>query len=188
MAFESVYKRPIYKGYLEQKFLIEDTSRNSENYFVITNFPTVVGGGRYVFSLQGNPNTLRVASDVDVEILDIEGNPIYSEVTNFKDRFNNYYVSFDIYDTTAPGVATATVVGLASFDAAGNRVSTGLQERFNVKWTGRFNVLPAERNNAELLFDSPPEVGVAQVVIPTRVSVSVRKCLQLFNTHIECER
>lgn len=172
MAFESVYKKPIYKGYLEKKFLIEDTSRNSENYFVIANFPTAVGGGKYVFSLQGNPNTLRVASEIDVEILDIGGNPIYSEVTKFRDRFNNYYISFEIYDITTPGVATVTVVGLASFDAAGNRVAIDLREQFNVKWVGRFNILPAERNNAELLFDDPPEVGVAQITIPTRISTS----------------
>lgn len=181
MAFQSVYRKPIYKGYLEKKFLIEDTSRSSENYFVVTNFPTAVGGGKYVFSLQGNPNTLRVASEIDVEILDIEGNPIYSEVTNFRDRFNNYYISFEIYDITAPGVATATVVGLASFDAAGNRVTTDLRERFNVKWVGRFNILPAERNNAELLFDDPPEVGVAQITIPTRVSISVTQSAYNFS-------
>lgn len=173
MAIESVYKRPIYKGYLEKKFIIEDTSRLSENYFIITNFPTMVGGGKYVFSLQGNPSTLRAASEVDIEILDVAGNPIYTEVTKFKDRFNNFYISFEIYDITAPGVATATVVGLASFDAAGNKLPISPREPFNVKWTGRFNVLPAERNSAELLFDTPPEVGVTQITIPTRVSVSV---------------
>ena len=97
MAFQSVYRKPIYKGYIDQKFQVEDTSRNSENYFVITSFPTTVGGGKYVFSMLGNPNTLRIASSVDVEILDINRNPIPTSITKFKDRFNNYYISFEIY-------------------------------------------------------------------------------------------
>ena len=173
MAFQSVYRKPIYKGYIDQKFQVEDTSRNSENYFVITSFPTTVGGGKYVFSMLGNPNTLRIASSVDVEILDINRNPIPTSITKFKDRFNNYYISFEIYDITGAGVATATIVGVADRDAAGNKLQRDPQQKYNLKWTGRFNVLPFERNNAELLFDDPPIVGVAQVVIPTRVSISV---------------
>ena len=181
MAFESQYKKPIYKGYINKQYLIEDTSQSSADYFRVTNFPTMVGGGKYVFSIQGNPNTLRIASEIDVEILDVNGNPIFSQVTNFKDRFNNYYVSFDIYDITAPGVATVTIVGLAAFNAAGARLSTGLADKFNVKWTGRFNVMPQERNEAPVLFDNPPEVGVAQVVIATRVPVSATQSAYNFS-------
>ena len=181
MAFESQYKKPIYKGYIEQRYQIEDTSRDSIDYFRVTNFPTAVGGGKYVFSLQGNPNTLRVGSELDVEILDVNSNPIFSEVTNYKDRFNNYYVSFDIYDITTPGVATVTVVGLAAYNAAGVKLNTNLKDRFNVKWTGRFNVMPQERNEAPVIFDEPPQVGVAQVVIATRVPVSVTQSAYNFS-------
>ncbi len=181
MAFQSIYRKPIYKGYIDQKFQVEDTSRNSENYFVITNFPTSVGGGKYVFSMVGNPNTLRIASDIDVEILDIDRNPIPSTITAFTDRFNNYYVSFEIYDITVPGVATVTIVGVADRDIAGNKIQRDIQQKYNLKWTGRFNVLPLERNTAEILFDDPPQVGVAQIVIPTRISVSVTQSAYNFS-------
>jgi hypothetical protein len=181
MAFQSLYKKAIYKGYINKKYEIQDTSQDSADYFRITNFPTAVGGGKYVFSLQGNPNTLRIGTRVDVEILDIDGNPIPSEVTSFRDRFNNHYVTFDIYDITTPGVATVTVVGVAAYDAFGKKLNANPQGGFNVKWTGRFNVLPRERNEAPILFDNPPEVGVAQVVISTRVPVTATQSAYNFS-------
>jgi len=171
MTLLSVYKIPIQREYSRQTYYIEDTTENSPDYFDVQDFPLVVGGGRYVIKMKGSTN-LRVGSSVDVEIIDAEGQNIYVEVVGFVDRFLNYYVSFDVYDITAQGLATVYIVGEASIDQQGNQIPIQQQKKYNVRWSKQFNILPFERNNGELLFDDPPQTSVAQVVVPARLAVA----------------
>ena len=109
MTLLSTYKIPLLKGYSTGSFYIEDTSENSPNYFDAQDFPLVVGGGRHVIKIKGGLD-LRINTTVDLEIIDAEGQAIFTEVTGYTDRFNNYYISFDVYDITAQGIATAYFV------------------------------------------------------------------------------
>lgn len=170
MSVFSTYKTPQPRGYFSGTYTVEDRSSNSPNYFNIDFFPTVVGGGRYVIKLKGNGLNLRLNSTVDVEIVDAQGQPIYSEVLDYRDRFNNYYIYFDIYDITAQGLATVAFVGKALYDENGNLLPD--TEGYNVRWVKQFMVMPFERNNADLVFDKPPSVNFAQVVGPAQVKVS----------------
>ena len=172
MAILSTYKIPQPKRYDTTKYYIEDTSSNSPNYFNVEAFPLVVGGGRYTIKLKGNGLGLRIRSSIDLEIKDSTGKNIFCEVVNFVDRFNNYYVSFDIYDITAQGIATAYFVGEAVSDLQGNPIPESQRGHYNVRWKKHFNILPFERNNADLIFDEPPKVAVAQVIVPTSVATS----------------
>jgi len=170
MSFLSTYRIPLRRGYSEGTYLIEDTSELSPDYFNVEFFPMVLGGGRYVIKVKGNGVNMRMNSSIDVEIIDAEGERIFCEVADYVDRFNNYYISVDIYDITAQGLATAYFVGEAIVDLNGNPVPLSNRGEYNVRWTKQFNVLPFERNNAELIFDEPPVVSVAQVIIPATVS------------------
>ena len=93
MSLLSFYKKPQPRGYDRGSYLIEDTSSNSPNYFEITSFPDVVGGGRYLIKLKGNGANLRVNSQIDVEIIDAEGNNMFAEVVDYVDRFDDYYIT-----------------------------------------------------------------------------------------------
>lgn len=170
MTLLSTYKIPLPKGYSTRTFYIEDTSETSPDYFDFQDFPLVVGGGRYVIKLKGSVN-LRIGSSVDVEIIDAEGQNVYVEVVDFVDRFLNYYIAFDVYDITAQGLATLHMVGEANIDQEGNPITKDQQNRYNVRWSKQFNILPFERNNGELLFNEPPQTSVAQIIIPTRLAV-----------------
>jgi hypothetical protein len=172
MGFLSFYKRPQPRGYSNQTYLIEDNSDTSPLYFDITDFPANVGGGRYVIKLRGNGLNLRTGSTIDVEVLDAEGNNMYAEVLDYTDRFNNYYIMIEVYDITPKGPATLYLVGEAAIDPRGNQILPNNQETYNVRWSKQFNVLPFERNVAELVFDKPPLVGIAQVVTPERALIS----------------
>jgi hypothetical protein len=167
MSYLSVYKIPQKRGYSEGSYLIEDRSATSPNYFNIVHFPVVVGGGRNIIKLKGNGVNLRINRSIDVEIIDANGVRIFSEVASYTDRFGDYYISIDIYDITAKGLATAYFVGVASFDLDGNAIPD--TDKFNVRWKKAFNVLPSERNNSVLVFDEPPQVSVAQVVVPASI-------------------
>jgi len=169
MPYLNTYKIPQDRGYSKKTYYIEDTTIDSPDYFVITDFPLIVGGGRYVIKLKGNGLNLRLNKSIDIEIKDASGNNIFCEVLKYIDRFNNYYVAFDVYDITAKGVATAYFVGEAQYDLDGKVVPAQHKDRHNVRWSKQFNVLPFERNNSELIFDSPPKVSLAQIVTPARI-------------------
>ena len=170
MSFVSFYKHPLKRGYSTGTYLIEDTSATSPLYFDIQEFPRITGGGRYVIKLKGSGAYLQTGSVIDVEILDADGNNIFCEVTNYVDRFDNYYITLEIYDITIKGMATAYFVGRAIADENGNPIKPSIRptEDFNLRWTKKFSVLPTERNTADLIFDEPPIVGISQVTLPER--------------------
>jgi hypothetical protein len=169
MPLLSTYRIPQKRGYSDKSFYIEDTSTTSPYYFDIQDFPSVMSGGRHIIKLKGNGLNMRLNSTIDIEILDANGQEIYSEISNYRDRFNNYYIVLDIYDITAQGIATAYLVGEAVVDLDGNEIPTKYTNQYNVRWSKQFNVLPFERNQAELLFSDPPQVSVAQIVTPARI-------------------
>lgn len=169
MSYQNPYKIPQDRGYSKRSFYIEDTSADSPDYFVITDFPLVVGGGRYTVKLKGNGLNLRLNKHIDVEMKDANGVNIFCEALRYVDRFNNYYIAFDVYDITASGVATAYFVGEAQYDLEGKQIPIEHRDKYNVRWSKQFNVLPFERNNSELVFDKPPKVSLAQIVTPARI-------------------
>lgn len=178
MSLLSIYKQPNPRGYANGTFLIDDTSQSSPQYFDVTLLPPVMGGGRSVIAFKGNGEGLRFNSEIDVEIVDAAGNNIFCEVVNFIDRFNQYYIAVEIYDITPKGLATVYLVGKAAIDLSGNPVPPNYRSRtqnisyhpeFDVRWQGTFFAEPTERNNADLLFDKPPVIGVTQVYAPARL-------------------
>ena len=166
---QSSYKIPQPRGYANKTYYIEDTSDTSPFYFDIDFFPLVVGGGRHVIKFKGNGLNMRLNSAFDVEFVDANGQRIYTEVLNYVDRFNNYYIAFEVYDITARGVATAYFVGEALYDQKGLPVPLQLRDTYNIRWTKQFSIQPFERNNAELVFDQPPQVQVSQISVPASV-------------------
>jgi hypothetical protein len=232
----TVYKKPQPRGFDTGNYYIEDTSATSPLYFNLVTFPTSIGGGRSLIVLKGNGDNLRLNSIIDVEMIDAQGNNMYIDFTGFVDRFNNYYLTIEVYDITAKGLATVYLVGEALYDLpayerqlgelkdelqtlvedfnvlqdeyniANNGLSSSavdqalaraqdanrriqLQQqainelepqelpastasqrpRHNVRWIGQVEVLPYERNNADLQFDKSPQVSIAQIQTPARV-------------------
>lgn len=116
MSLLSFYKNLQPRGYNRGTYLIEDTTSNSLDYFNVQHFPDTMGGGKNMIILKGNGTNLRVGGGIDVEVIDAQGKNIYAEVTNYIDRFNNYYITVEIYDITAKGDATIYLVGEALYD------------------------------------------------------------------------
>lgn len=116
MSLSSFYKKPQPKGYSTSRYYIEDTTASSPSYFNIQQFPSAVGGGKSVIIIKGNGDNLRLNSTIDVEIVDANGDNVFVEMTNYIDRFNNYYITFEVYDISATGPATVYLVGEALYD------------------------------------------------------------------------
>jgi len=172
MSLSSFYKKPQPRGYSNSKYYIEDISASSPYYFNIQQFPSVVGGGKSVIVIKGNGDNLRLNSTIDVEVIDANGDNVFVEMTNYIDRFNNYYITFEVYDITAKGPATVYLVGEALIDEKGDPIPVEYQGNYNVRWSGNTMLLPFERNNADLYFDKPPSVSIVQVITPERALIS----------------
>jgi hypothetical protein len=160
------------QGFITNNYAVRDTSLTSPTYFDITYFPEFIGGGKSLIKLKGNGINLLRDKLSEVEILDAQGNPIYYEVPTYIDRFENYYISIHVYDTTAPGIGSISIVGVATQDLQGRLLNTNNVNDLghNVIWTRPIKILPFERNNSDIVFDDPPQVFVSQVISPAKIS------------------
>jgi len=168
MSLLTFYKKQQPRNYNKGTYYIEDYSDSSPLYFNVQHFPESMGGGKNVIVLKGNGDNMRLGTTIDVEVLDAEGNNIPSEITNYIDRFNNYYITVDVYDITAKGTATIYLVGEALVDLKGEPVPKDIRGSYNIRWARDFRVLPFDRNNSELIFDNPPNISITQVITPER--------------------
>lgn len=172
MSLLAFYKKQQPRNYDKGAYYIEDRSATSPLYFNVQYFPETMGGGKSVMIIKGNGENLRLGTTIDVEIIDADGDSVYTEVTNFIDRFNNYYITVEIYDITAKGVATIYLVGEALVDERDNPVPENVRGRYNLRWARDFRILPFDRNNSELVFDAPPKVFITQIITPERTLIN----------------
>ena len=168
MSFVSFYKKPQPRGYSTRDYLVEDTSPDSPDYFQITEFSDTLGGGRDIMRLKGNGLNLRADSDIDIEVIDANGDNIFAEVNDYVDRFNDYYITIEVYDITAKGLAVVYLVGEAIIDLEGNPIPESPSRDYNVRWSRAVNIVPMERNTSKLVFNDPPLIDIVQVQTPER--------------------
>ncbi len=136
--------------------LIEDRSILSP-YFQVTNLPSVFTGGRNSFLLAGS-NLLKFKSDIQIEILDVDGLPIYQNPVKNYVQGNARLISVEINENIPPGFATIIVMGQAVTTAGGTPIPPNWQNSYNVRWTRKILVEPNGRNTSQLIFENKPTV------------------------------
>ena len=151
------------RKYLETiPVLIEDTSTLSPNYFRIVHVPTVLEAGKNLLQLIGSDKLL-TNSKIDIEVLDTNKQPIYTEVYRDNEPNGTVSVGIWIYPETAPGDCTITLVGTAVVDVNGNALSTSKQ---NLRWNTTATIAPNRLNTADILFAETPTVSITQITNP----------------------
>ena len=186
-------KEAVYKGLEFIPVYFEDTSLTSPEYFQITEFPTRLTAGKNLFKLRGHPTNLRVGSVLGVEVLDYNGDPIYSEVVDFIDEDKSRVIAIYIYSETSPGDCTITLVGESV------NVPADWTGRLNTRWSRTVPVNPNVSNISEIIFEKTPTVSVQEIIgvqldrqypigqFPTFSSGSVRLFSQNNQTAIELQ-
>jgi hypothetical protein len=137
-----------------------DTTENSI-VFNISDLPNKFTAGKNSFKIAGSL-LLRQDSEVLIEILDANDQPIYYQVNNFTDRLKNKIVSVYIYPETAIGQATITILGELYTDDI-PIVWRGIS---NVKWTKKINIDSLQQNNSEIIFDDQPIITINEQFKP----------------------
>jgi len=156
-------KEAVYKGLEFIPVLYEDPSLTSPDYFQISEFPTRFTAGKNLFKLRGHPTNLTTGGALGIEVLDYNGDPIYTEVVDFIDEDKSRVIAVYIYEDTSPGDCTVTLVAEASI-IQGVTTPQDFQGRVNVRWTRSIPVNPNISNNSEIIFENLPNVTIREQI------------------------
>ena len=156
-------KEAVYKGLQFTQVYFEDNSLTSPDYFQITEFPTRLTAGKNLFKLRGHPTNLRVGGVLNIEVLDYNGDPVYTEVIDYIDEDKSRVIAIYVYSESSPGDCTITLVAEAQL-INGQSVPTQWQGRPNIKWSRTVPVNPNVSNVSEIIFSKLPQVTVSEQV------------------------
>ena len=152
-----------------QTFLV-DENPNSD-YFRITEFKDTFTGGKNGFLIEGS-EYLKESTEIKIELLDVNGEPIYYEPGN---GIPEYYegisklVAVYVYNDTPIGLGKITILGeLKEYDENGVKrpIPTEWQGAYNVKWQRTFQVNKNLANEDKVRFYRRPKVTIDEVVKP----------------------
>jgi hypothetical protein len=156
-------KEAVYKGLEYIDVYYNDTSATSPDYFQISEFPTRLTSGKNLFKLRGHPTNLKVGGRLNIEVLDYNGNPIYTEVVDYIDEDKSRVIAIYVYTDTSPGDCTITILGEAT-TLQGAIAPMEWQGRANIKWTRTVPVNPNISNVSEIIFETTPTVTVDELI------------------------
>lgn len=143
---------------------IEDNSTASDEYFGIKEFPTFFGRGKNAIRVKPNRFTLKPDSQIYVEILDINSEPIYYEIPDYSPGDLSRYISVWIYGqrgdlyNTPNGVGEIIICGIAQRTAVGEEIPDEFKNVINIRWRRRFSVSREVRSESPIVFTNPNSV------------------------------
>ena len=140
--------------------LIEDRGPRSD-YFKVTQFDGYFYGGRNAFLIAG-ASILKPNSKILVEILNVNGESVYSApVANFIEG-SSRLVQVEVYSDTPIGPGKLVVLGNAETYLDGTPIPEMWKDRYNVRWIVDVIISPLTNNKTQLRFVSPPNISVEE--------------------------
>jgi len=153
-----------------QTFLV-DTNPNS-TYFKVTEFKDTFTGGKNGFLIEGSEHLME-STEIKIQILDVNGNPIYYEPGNGVPEYyegTSKLVAVYVYEDTPIGTAKITILGeLKTYlDEGGvlQQIPNEWKNVYNLKWEKEFKVNRLLSNEDKVRFYRRPEVTIDEIVKP----------------------
>ena len=143
-------KRKLFQNLKDVNVFAEDTDNS---IFNIRNVPEIFALGKSYFLILGS-NKLKHKSDIEVEIIDSNGNPVYYDIPIYLESTGRA-VSVWIYHNAQPGKATVTILGELE------NVPSQWKDRINVKKTFTITIDPSETNTQSVRFVAMPDVSAS---------------------------
>ena len=150
--------------------LIVDENPNSD-YFRITEIKDTFTGGKNGFLIEGS-EYLKESTEIKIELLDVNGDPIYYEPGN---GIPEYYegisklIAVYVYNDTPIGLGKITILGeLKQYDDNGVKrdIPDQWKGAYNVKWERTFQINKLLANEDKVRFYRRPQVGIGEIVKP----------------------
>jgi len=174
-TFRELAVRPkvAYVGYKDYTYTVNDTSLTSPDYFEIVEFPSKLTAGKNLIKLRANRNNLVNNSNINVEILDYNGDPVYYKPIRYSERDGTRVIAIYVYPETSPGPARIYLTGRARFDQRGNELRSSQDysdsdyiNRPNLIWSRSVTIAPDDPNSTEIIFVKQPQVLITESVQP----------------------
>ena len=160
-------------------FVVDDNPNST--YFRITEFKDTFTGGKNGFLIEGSEHLME-STEIKIEILDVEGNPIYYEPGN---GVPEYYegiskvIAVYIYEDTPIGNAKITILGeLKTYidsDGIKQNIPDQWKNVYNVKWEKTFKANRLLSNEDKVRFYKRPNVVISEIVKPIFSNVATTK-------------
>jgi len=149
-----------------QTFIVDEVY--DSQYFKITEFKNTFTGGKNGFLIEGSP-FLKETTEVKLEILDANGNPVYYEIAKGNPQYyesTSILVAVYIYNDTPVGPAKITILGEAK-TYNDNGVVRNIPDEwdgvYNVKWEREFKINRNLPNIDRVRFKYRPEIAVSEL-------------------------
>jgi len=156
-------KEAVYKGLEFIPVFYIDKTLTSPDYFQISEFPLRLTAGKNLFKLRGHPTNLTTGGILNIEVLDYNGDTIYTEVVDYIDEDESRVIAIYIYEDTSPGDCTITLIAEASV-IQDVPAPIEWQGKANVKWTRTVPINPMVSNNSEIIFETLPTVTISEQI------------------------
>ena len=150
--------------------LIVDDNPNSD-YFRITEFKDTFTGGKNGFLIEGS-EYLKETTEIKIEILDVDGNPIFYEpakgVPEYYEGISSLIAVY-IYNDTPIGLGKITILGeLKQYDDNGVKrdVPSDWTGTYNVKWERTFQINKILSNEDRVRFFKRPQINIDEINKP----------------------
>lgn len=157
-------KKSLFKQNLNRiPVLIEDASQESV-YFSIKQLNSYFTGGRNAFLITGT-GLLEPNTNIEIEMLDVDGNSIYVEaIRNFSEAGSRVVV-IEVYENTPRGPAILTVLGTARRLSNGGEIPDEWKNRINLRWQKKIIIEPKSRNNTSIRIKRQPEIIADELLL-----------------------
>jgi hypothetical protein len=150
--------------------LIDDRGPRSD-YFKITQFDGYFHGGRNAFLIAGT-TTLKSNSKLLVEILNFNGDTVYSApVANFVEG-SSRLIQVEIYSDTPIGPGKIIVLGSTETYLDGSPIPSVWRDKYNVRWITDVIISPSINNKSQIRFINTPTLVVEEKFYPSSATAS----------------
>ena len=140
-----------------------DESDTSPDIFRVTQFPTRLTAGKNVLKIQGNSNTLREGSFIEIEVLDSNNDAIYTEMLDYLEDDGSRAIAIYIYPDTAEGDGRITL-GTEITQINGQTVPQDKQGKVNTIWSKLVPITPTVNNESEIIFTGEPTINITEQI------------------------
>jgi hypothetical protein len=160
-----------FSTYIPDTFVTTNDLVNSQ-YFRITEFKEAFTGGKNGFLIEGSEHLLE-SSEIKIEILDVEGNPIYWEPgTGTPEYYEGIskVIAVYVYEDTPIGLGNITILGeLKTYidsDGIVRDIPAEWKGIYNVKYERTFKINKLLSNEDKVRFYRRPKVAIEEISRP----------------------
>lgn len=162
METNIIKRQNLYQGLKDFDVFVDETTFLSK-YFNVVDLPEIIPQGKSSF-LIGGSEFLKSNVELRLEILDAQGNSIYTEpVLNYTEGIFSR-VSVEVYSDNAPG--DATLYMLSQLDPLNSDVPLEWKDAYNVRWTRPIFIDSLAPNTEPIFFYKQPTLNINEIVKP----------------------